>query len=62
MGDSLVDYTFDKTSEKLTTPRTKATIEPITAVVPICKFFGCQITKISVTIKIRLATIILHPL
>jgi len=49
------------TSLKVTTPKTKATIAPITAVVPICKSLGCQITKISVIIKIPLANILFFP-
>ena len=53
-------YWGSNTSFKLTTPKTKAIIAPITAVVPICKPFGCHITKIKVTKKIKLATIILR--
>jgi len=37
-----------RTSSKLTTPTSSATIAPMTAVVPICRPRGCQMTKISV--------------
>ena len=46
------------TSLKFTTPNTKATIAPITAVVPICKPFGCQIIKTNVTKNRLIAKII----
>ena len=39
------------TSWKLTTPMSRATIAPMTVVVPICKPFGCQITKMRVMRK-----------
>jgi len=45
------------TSWKLTTPTNKATIAPIQADHPIDKFLGCQITKISVIMKINDAVI-----
>ena len=39
------------TSLRLTTPTMSAAIAPMTAVVPICKPFGCQITKMRVIRK-----------
>ena len=63
INDNVASHTISvtiNTSLKLTTPKTNAIIAPITAVVPICKFLGCQITKISVSIKIALANIIFY--
>jgi hypothetical protein len=47
------------TSSKLTTPDSRAAIAPIMAVVPICRPFGCHITKSSVIRKMSMAISIL---
>lgn len=53
-----------RTSFKLTTPTSKASNAPPLADHPMDNFLGCQMTKINVTINIRLAraTNGIHPL
>src|SRR5699024_3753615 len=51
-----IDVT-SSTSEKLTTPVIIAMMAPISAVIPISKPLGCQITNIKVTTKIQIAKI-----
>ena len=44
-------------SVRVTTPSNSATAAPPIALQPICRPFGCQITRVMVTAKIRRATI-----
>ena len=53
-------FVTTNTSEKLTTPRTKANTAPMSALVPICTPRGCQITKTNVPINKSVALITTH--